>query len=533
MNSTGLTRLLGSPVSANPGDLPESFRRSLRYFNLYRLLVAILFLVAVLYYGAESAFGVSDHASFSRLAVAYLLFGGLMFVLPRRLERQFNLALSVGVIGDIVLLSLMMHYSGGVRSGLGYMLLVVLAGGGLVGQGRLTLFHAALASLALLTEHAWRVLGGAGELAEFFHAGIMSLGFFGSAITARLLASRVVANEALARRQGLELEAQQHINQRVIRDMQDGVIVADRHGEVRQYNPQAAALFGLSGAGRSLVQFSAALAERFRVWSEGGHEVSELLRATEGQRLLRVRYLPPGERGNALLYIEDMARVQAQAQQIKLAALGRLAANMAHEIRNPLASISHAAELLGEEQADPMQVRLTRIIGDNTRRLDRIVNEVLELGRRDRAAPEVIRLAEFVDGLLEELILNRPHMYDTVRTSIPADLRMSFDRGHLYRILSNLLMNAQRYCTGRPGAIRLQAAVREGGRVEIHVTDDGPGISDTLRSEIFEPFFTTHAGGTGLGLYIARELCEANGAFLELQDDQPGAHFCIIAQGVS
>jgi len=272
------------------------------------------------------------------------------------------------------------------------------------------------------------------------------------------------------------------------------------------------------------------LLERFSVWCEDARECSELLRTAEGMRLLRVRFLPPGERGNALLYIEDMDRVQAQAQQIKLAALGRLAANMAHEIRNPLASISHAAELLSEEHPDATHARLTRIIGDNTQRLDRIVNEVLELGRRDRAAPESIRLLEFVEGLVDELSLKSPRMRDIVHFSIADEVRVRFDRGHLHRVLSNLLTNAQRYCSGEDRAIRVNA-VLAGGMVELHIIDDGAGISEALRSQVFEPFFTTHAGGTGLGLYIARELCEANGASMQLQENAPGAHFCIIAQG--
>ena len=183
----------------------------------------------------------------------------------------------------------------------------------------------------------------------------------------------------------------------------------------------------------------------------------------------------PGPRGNALLYIEDMALVQDQAQQIKLAALGRLAANMAHEIRNPLASISHAAELLGEEHRDATHARLTRIINDNTQRLDRIVNEVLELGRRDRAAPEVIRLNEFCAGLLEELASKSPMLAEVVVMQLEPDLLVRFDRGHLHRILSNLLTNALRYSSGQAGAIRLTAQWVSGGVVELHVIDDGAG----------------------------------------------------------
>ncbi|MDE2599208.1 MAG: PAS domain-containing protein [Rhodocyclaceae bacterium] len=524
-----LGELFGAPLQHAPP--PELFQRLLRYFNLYRVVVAAFFLAAVLAYDLASTVGAISAERFTRVCAAYLLLALAILAFSGRATR-FNWLLTGGVVVDTVCFTLMMSQSGGVRSGFAYMLLVALAGAGLVGQGRMTLFHAALASLAVLTEQSWRVLSGIGESLEFFQAGVMSLGFFGTAITARLLASRVVANEELARRQGEELEAQLHINQRVIRDMQDGVLVVNRQGKVRQYNPQAAALFGVSGQELvQLSQFSAVLQERFSVWCVAARECSELLRTAEGQRLLRVRFLPPGERGNALLYIEDMARVQDQAQQIKLAALGRLAANMAHEIRNPLASISHAAELLGEEHHDDMHMRLTRIIGDNTQRLDRIVNEVLELGRRDRTAPEVIRLNEFCAGLLEELSLNHPSLLQVVTLRLEPDLLIRFDRGHLHRVLSNLLTNALRYSSGTAGAIQLIAQALPGGNVEIHVIDDGAGISEALRTQIFEPFFTTRTGGTGLGLYIARELCEANGGSLELRESDSGAHFCIYARG--
>ena len=235
--------------------------------------------------------------------------------------------------------------------------------------------------------------------------------------------------------------------------------------------------------------------------------------------------------GNALIYLEDMERVQSQAQQLKLAALGRLTANMAHEIRNPLAAISHAAELLAEEDVDPLRQRLARIIHDNTGRLNRLVTEVLELGRRDRAQPETLRWQVFLSGFMEELTLHdetagrRVHVGDL-------DVELRFDRGHLYRILWNLLANALRHASPADGAVRLDA--RQGAtasRIELHVVDDGPGVDETQRNQVFEPFFTTHGAGTGLGLYIARELCEASGARLELLDEGPGAHFRITAEG--
>jgi len=302
---------------------------------------------------------------------------------------------------------------------------------------------------------------------------------------------------------------------------------------VRLLNPRAEALLDVPASdGADLAAFSGGLADRYRTWSAQPVEMVEILRQ-EGGRLLRVRYLPAAETGgHALIYLEDMERVQSQAQQLKLAALGRLTANMAHEIRNPLAAISHAAELLVEEDSDPLHQRLARIIHDNTRRLNRLVTEVLELGRRDRAQPETLRWRVFLSGFLEELALHDASAARRIHIG-EGDVELRFDRGHLYRILWNLLANALRHASAADGAVRLEArAAAVANAVELHIIDDGPGVDEGQRNQVFEPFFTTHGAGTGLGLYIARELCEASGARLELLDQRPGAHFRISAEGV-
>ncbi|HUY03452.1 MAG TPA: HAMP domain-containing sensor histidine kinase, partial [Rhodocyclaceae bacterium] len=195
-------------------------------------------------------------------------------------------------------------------------------------------------------------------------------------------------------------------------------------------------------------------------------------------------------------------------------------------IRNPLSAVSHAAELLAEEQRGEMQTRLIGIIGDNTQRINRLINEVLELGRRDRAQAELLRLPDFLASFLDEYAEHEPRVRQTVRLAVDPQAGLSFDRTHLNRVLWNLLGNALRHCRGEAGSIRLEARTST-ERSELHIIDDGSGIELALRAQVFEPFFTTHRGGTGLGLYIARELCEANGASLEVLDNAPGAHFCI------
>jgi two-component system sensor histidine kinase PilS (NtrC family) len=232
-----------------------------------------------------------------------------------------------------------------------------------------------------------------------------------------------------------------------------------------------------------------------------------------------------------VIYLEDISKLEDQARQLKLAALGRLTANIAHEIRNPLAAITHASELMNEENRQPARERLTRIIRDNAGRLDRMVKDVLELNRRDRVQAEAIRLTPFLGTFLDEFAQNEQVDRGSFVLEIDGDGVVEFDRVHLHQVLWNLVRNGWRHSLKGAGSVRLRLQ-RQGNRLELHVIDDGPGVAKDLQSQLFEPFFTTYSAGTGLGLYIARELCGANGAVLDYVDRGAGGDFRITWQGV-
>ncbi len=523
-----------SPSLASPSGSArrDSVWVSFGYFSLYRLIVATVFFLSILLLGRAINLGSEHPVLFAWVGLVYWLLAIFFYAGYRKLRLDLNMQLTLQVACDITALTLMMHASGGPKSGLAIMLLIVLAGAGLVGQGRLVVLYAALASVAVLAEQAYRNLAADGDLSDFFQSGIISAGFFATAISARLLAQRIIYNEELARSRGVDLMNQLAINQRVIRDMQDGVLVAARDGRVRQFNPQVEALLGVQAPSLPDVgAFSAALAERHRRVVTLGREEVFLLRAPGSGRTLRARLVPTRQEGDVLIYLEDLERVHKQAQQFKLAALGRLTANMAHEIRNPLSAISHAAELLREERRADMQARLARIIIDNSQRLERLVKDVLELGRRVKAEPEVIKLKPFLETFAEEFAAQEGIDRAICAIDAPADAVIWFDRVHLNQVLWNLVTNALRYCTRQTGSIRLSVDTsREARGTELHVADDGPGVPAESRGQVFEPFFTTHSKGTGLGLYIARELCEANQAVLELLENGPGAHFRVAGR---
>jgi two-component system sensor histidine kinase PilS (NtrC family) len=234
-----------------------------------------------------------------------------------------------------------------------------------------------------------------------------------------------------------------------------------------------------------------------------------------------------------VIFIEDMGRMRVQATQMKLVALGRLTASIAHEIRNPLSSIGHAADLLKE---DPEQhedsKRLLEIVQNNVGRLDRIVQEVLLLNRRDRAQAESIDAVPYLTNFAHEFCATEKVPDGCLDVQVRTTQRLWFDRQHLDQVLWNIGRNAWRHSKKTTGSVRMVVAPSPApGRLTIDVIDDGPGVAKEAQAHLFEPFFTTEAQGTGLGLYIARELCEANSARIECVEETGGGHFRISLKG--
>jgi two-component system sensor histidine kinase PilS (NtrC family) len=512
-----------------PGT-PDSFWISLRYFNIYRMAVAALFLGITLFYGDALNLGSYRLGFFRAVCVAYLVTAVVFQSVLRNLRDLFNLQLSAHVALDIVAITLLMYSSGGIRSGLGVMLLIALTGAALVAPRRLSVLYAALAGIALLLEQSYWVLKYDAPEANYLQPALLAIGGFAGAGVVGWLAQRVAANESLARERGRALETQLRINQLVIADMQDGVLVLDRDGRVAQHNPQAQRLLGAGAlAGAELARLLPGFGERWRAWNSGDAAAARSEFDLRG-RGLRLRLMETGAAEQlTVLFLEDTTRSREEAQQLKLAALGRLTANIAHEIRNPLSAISHAAELLDEEQRSPDRGRLTRIIHDNTLRLERLVSDVMQLNRRDRAAPDRIPLAGWLPAFLEDFCANEAVPAGRIALAVGRPVSIVFDREHLRQVLWNLLRNGVRHARAEPGSVRLEVNAY-GDQVELNVIDNGPGVAREILGQLFEPFFTTESKGTGLGLYLARELCAANRAALEFVDDMQGAHFRILCR---
>jgi two-component system sensor histidine kinase PilS (NtrC family) len=505
--------------------------RSLRYFNVYRLVAAALLLMIAAAWGSNLQFGARNYALFVFVAAAQCVCSLFWFVLIRARWR-FELQLGVQVFVDVGATALLTYASHGITSGLGLLLLTTLAAAGLVSRGRLTLFYAALATIAILLEHTIEVLRFDAPMALYAQAGLLCAAYFAVAWLAHELAKYAIASEELAARREIDLENMAHVSEHVIRDMQDGVLVVDGEGVIRQFNARAERILGPMPDRRdvALSEYAPAVAKRFSAWraDEYGAEAAADTNVTAE---IGARIVPIGRqrRSGAVIFLEDRTRIQTEARQMKLAALGRLTANIAHEIRNPLGAISHATELLQEEPpSTDTAKRLITIIHDNAQRLNRMVNDVLKLRRSDSVHVERFRVADYLEVFVEQFCQIERIDPGIFSIELNADPKVVFDRSHLNQVMWNLSRNALRHCRREKGSIRVVVDTTDGGdTVKLEVIDDGPGVPAGLRSQLFEPFFTTATGGTGLGLYIAREVCEANDAKLDYVEAAPGARFAV------
>jgi two-component system sensor histidine kinase PilS (NtrC family) len=524
------SKLVLSVTTDKANSLPVDFWRSLHYFNLYRLTLASLFVFLAGAFGSSLSLNLHNWRLFFVASLIYAGAAGFSFV-PLRLRWPRFIWQLAGQIGtDITALTVLSYANGGTRSSISLLLLVSLAGAGLISRGKITLFFAALASIAALLEHTYAVLYDDADVAQYVQVGLLCMAYFAVAWLAHTLAKYAVDSEQLAQRRGRDLVSLSEANRLVMRDMQDGVLVVDGEGMIMQMNARAEQLLHKSiGTERLLSVIFPILFGQYALWKQVGSASRDILQLDVGLQA-RLRFVPieRNAANGAVIFLEDMQRVRAEAQQIKLAALGRLTVNIAHEVRNPLSAISYATELLQEEPGDAKHQRLLQIVLDNTQRINQIVQDVMQLNRRDRVDPEVFELATMLRTFVDEFDAAEQFEPDVVVLAGMTERPVSFDRGHLRQVLWNLCRNALRYGSKLPGSLMLTMSTAQ-GRLMLAVQDDGPGISAEHQGKLFEPFFTTAPEGTGLGLYIAKELCEANGALLEYHADEgrTGACFCI------
>jgi two-component system, NtrC family, sensor histidine kinase PilS len=512
-------------------DEPDISWRVLTTLNIFRLMIAAILLVLFFAGDDQPPFGGRLPPLFTASASAWLVFSVVLAIaLQRRFAAYSMLGLTASIV-DIAAVVLLMYSSEGTSSGLGGLLVVFVSAGSLVLPSRLPGVIAAAATLGILGQEFFAGLQG--YASSYPGAGLLSATIFAMALAVRPLARRIEMSEALARQRGVDLQNLSELNEYIVQHLRESIVVIDAENRVRLNNSSAAQLLGIreSMRGRNISRLTPALSDYIERWrSDPALPSHPEITLVSGEHSVRLTaHLAPlakdqDRRGPALIFLEDSSLMNARVQQSKLASLGRLSASIAHEIRNPVGAMSHAAQLLAETAANDTDRRLTEIIQTHSSRVSHIIDNVLQLSRRESSRPERLALKPWLEDFSREFTRTLELQEGELSLdAVPEDLYVRMDPSHLRQVLWNLCDNAVKYASETGGIlVELHAGGVQGtSRPFLEVRDHGHGVDPATAEKIFEPFFTERPGGTGLGLYISRELCELNRATL-IYLDRPG-----------
>ncbi|HSR64857.1 MAG TPA: ATP-binding protein [Xanthomonadaceae bacterium] len=513
-------------VLFGPGDAEQ--RRELYFFSLYRVFEAAL-LALVLFTPPGVLVEAPRHLLLGQAsALVYLVASWVLLYWVYR-RRPLGAQVMLGAATDIAAATLASHALPASAPGIALMLLFNVGSAALLLPWRYGLAGGALASAALIGEYLWSVLRDTSDARPLAERVMFAVSFMAIAMLTNLLGRQMRESRALAERRGAELADLAEVNELIIRRMRTGVLLVDGDGRIRLANEAAQALLGEHDDERNLALAAPELSRRMRLWLEDGQASDAPLRLGGESAEVLPRFARLRANGESVLvFLDDTALVSRRAESMTLATLGRFSASLAHEIRNPLAAISYATQLL-EESSEISQGdrRLLQIIHQQCLRTNGIVESVLGIARRERANAEHVDLTAFARRFVEDYRqVLQPEAGSLQVVGDPVPVPSMVDPRHLQQILTVLVQNALTYGRLPNAPARVTIAVRmQDGRPAVEVSDRGPGIPEGNASQLFRPFFTTSEHGTGLGLYIARELARANDASLEYVP-MPGGGSC-------
>ena len=510
--------------SSGSSGISGTALRLLRLLAFYRCVAAIALAVAS---GSTQLSSITYAAAF-----AYSVWALLSVFMLRHFKGGMSGLLLAQLATDLVFIVVIFVDSQNAATSYATYLYPILAAHGWFMRDRMAFAHAALATIVLLLAE---LLMRTGSVQAVTQSALVGAGYFLLTAIGIVLGSSAEESELKVASRTADVRRLAHINQVVISELDDGVLVVGALGQIVMANPQATRWLGgdeaLMRADTMLSDLSADLHARWQAFFISNTTLDgSPIRSRDGSRLLSPRMMPVDleQRAGTLIFLEDIEHAEAQAQQIKLAALGRLSASIAHEIRNPLSAIKQAAQLIGEEVGNGPEARaLTLMIDKNVERIDRIVRDVSLLGRRDRGSPAPLEIERAVTELADELCttLNAPR--GGFRLALSGAAMIYVDRSHFDEMMVNLMANAWRHSSKGNGSVSVTVNINdEMQRAIISVIDDGAGVKDEIADRIFEPFFSG-SGSTGLGLYLVRELALANGGSVRLGASQHGARFVL------
>ncbi len=508
---------------------PEDWR-ILRALSFYRLVLVIVQLVLQQSGYLSRIFDGFKPGLFYAACVVYAVCAALL-LLPIVYRRpRVELQAHGQFFVDTAAITALAYACGGVPSGLGMMMLTSAVGCSMVISTRMALVQAAGVTLVMFAEEVYRMYPEY-DTGPITQTGILGLMFFATSLAANAVATRARKSEALAAQAGSDLASLAQLNESVIEHMQTGVAVVERGGSIRLLNAAAAQMLG-ARRGQALRDCAPGLSAALSEWRDApapGGEGPVAPRPDADEVVPRFSKLGWDDDAPVLVLLDNAHALREQALQMNLAALGRLSAGIAHEIRNPLTAISHAGQLLAEsDEFSPENQKLLTMIQRHSERIDKIIKDVLALSRRETSTPAAIRLRPWLEQAVTQYCEGYPGEMRVIRyDQVDAGFSMRFDASHLQQVLFNLWDNSFQHggADGRRIEIELATGPVRDGTPWLEVRDNGPGIRPDLRDRVFEPFFSTAHAGTGLGLYLARELCAYNRARLAYRESPHGACF--------
>jgi two-component system, NtrC family, sensor histidine kinase PilS len=504
------------PFSKDYGIPSQQAWQLLNVFFLYRFILSCLFVIFFYSRIGPPFLGAHNTQLYINSSLIYLFLSLISGIAVFWRLSSYSILAQTLIFTDIILITLLMHACGGITSGIGILLFVTTAAGGLLIGGRCAMLFSALAAIAILSEQIYTWQTHAYTSTAFTYAGMLGASFFTIALLAHILAGRTEEKERLANQRKQTISKLEEINQYIIQHMQSGIILADQQLQINMSNGAALRLLDMPNKPDNLSDISSELILAFKLWQiDSSLNIATLKLPNQSELHLRFTLLPTRHESFYMITLEDIALYNQRLQQSKLASLGRLSASIAHEIRNPLGAISHAGQLLSEcPDLTRQDQRLTEIIQTQSTRVNQIVESILQLSRRKVSRRVKIDLKCWLQGYLQKFIVE--HNIDPAKFNLLIEhdnLFAYMDPNHLQQILDNLCFNALKH--GSVGTERITIkAFNHQNSPAIKVIDNGSKINNEHIDLLFEPFFTTSTSGTGLGLYISRELAELNQAKL-------------------
>lgn len=507
-------------------------RREIYFFSLYRILEAGLFaLVAFSPVGmllAEQEYPWLAKSG----ALAYLLVSSFFMWASTRSSMRVRRQIAIGLLFDLAAAGAALFAFQGLDSAVCLLLIFNIAAAGLMLTQRASIGFALVACVLLLANYIANRLWDISSAVSAAETVMFSVTYLSAVLLFQLLSRQMSESQALADKRGEELANLSEINELVIRRMRTGILVVDGGHRIRLANEAAWALLGSpSPDRRALNEVAPQLHESLWKWRRSRSETPKAMTIADSAPEVLPRFVSINVTDNLfVIFLDDSRIYSVRAEELTLSTLGRLSASIAHEIRNPLAAISYSAQLLDESEGLPeADRRLLEIIHSQCHRMNAIVENILSLARRERSQPESIELTAFTRRFVEEYRQNHPLETDVMQAVNEARLLVAMaDPQQLHQVLTALVHNALNYGRepGKPAQVTVSVRQdKPSGAPLIEVIDRGPGIPARVVEQLFTPFYTTSEHGTGLGLYIAKQLCEANQCTLQYEH-VPGGGSC-------